>query len=157
MDHYSENKPLYVYENDYIEFPRIHLEVMTLKHLEEKDESKALIFWNKLHTTNPEIYGEKFVYHGDKCLFSMCLTRALAHETPMPILAGGELTKEELIFNILSQSKAPVQKEKMFELVYGIKPKDKVDMARLSNLISKLKRKKDIKIINRKNCYILAS
>ncbi len=157
LENFVQEAPMYVYEQDFIDHPILHHQLMVIKHLEEDNTEEAQKYWQKLETMNPEIYKEKFSYQGQLCIFGLCLDRYLRNKKSLILPHSDSISKEDLLFMALETSNKPLSKEKIFQIVYGDLPESKFDLQKLKSLICLVKKKKNIRIQYKKGCYVIAS
>lgn len=160
LDHLLYDKPIYAYDREFHEGTQLWYQLKVIKAFEENSAEEATTNWKKLMQLNQSIYGENFSYSGNKCLFSLCLdkygekhliknnTLSLS-STPLP-----EVKEEALIF-LLKESPVPLKRDELYERLWGTPVQDKNDLKRLTQMVSWLRKTKNIKISVRKGCYIL--
>lgn len=157
LTHYLDNKPLYFQDHEFSHHPTLFNQLKIIQQLEEGKSDEAKFYWDKLQKTSPEIYHRDFTYHGEKCLFSVCLEKYLK-STPAIILGieGDDASnKSELIINILEKNKAPISRDYLFECLWGRPAADKEDYVRLSRKIYRVKQSHGLDIQYKKGCYLL--
>ena len=155
--HLTEDKPIYLYDKDFQDSKILFYQLKVIMGLESQEVEVARNYWSLLKEISPRIYGEDFNYQGDKCLFSLCLKKHLAKKAPVkPNLTAPQGNHLEKLMHILENSQAPLKKEELFKAIWGEEAHTKEDMVRLSNLISRAKKRtKNLEILSRKGCYIL--
>ncbi len=124
--------------------------------------TEVRVLWNKLKCEARELYGNHFMFLGDRCLFSLCLDKQksinqnLLCDNPKPheemILKGNKITK---LFNIFKNLNGPITKEELFHLVWGVPAQDKEDLAKLSHAVSRLHKEFGIRLKSKRGCYCL--
>lgn len=155
LQHLTDDKPLYLYDKDFVGFPNLYHQIKVILHLESKEPELALKHWKQLQSTSADTYKDNFNYEGDKCLFSLCLKKNLKPKLVLDELCVGK-SKEEQLFSLLTKANAPIKKEVIYQLIYGTEVETKADLAKLSHLVSRAKQNnKNIDILYKKGCYEL--
>lgn len=155
LTHLMENKPLYIYERDFSGHPLLWNQISVIKNLEEKNLDLAKKCWDYLRATSAETYLNDFNYQGDKCLFSVCLEKNLAHLKvnikPIKMIAT---SKEELLVHLL-KTQATITKEELYFELWGEYAPDKGAFNKLERMISTVRKSDDLTIKFKKGCYFL--
>jgi hypothetical protein len=155
LDHITAQKPLYVYESDYKDFPEMHHQLEVIKSLSVGDVERAGSFWSLLQKHNPSIYKKDFTYAGDYSLFSCALGLYAAHaktvDLDLNVLNGlsGPLAKLQYIF---SQTSAAVPKEELIKLIWN-ENSSEASLNRLRQLVYSYKKKYRTEIVSHQNTY----
>ncbi len=157
LEHYASNKTLYIEDSNYRDYPVMFHEIKVIQMLEEGNQKSAEHYWNLLHDRSPELYGKSFMgYKGDKCLFSLCLTK---YDKTNNLLSLKNVrlpdSKIRALVTILQQADAPVNQELIYELIWGEVPENKSDYNKLAVLVSQVRIKMGFNIISKKGCYVL--
>ena len=161
FEHYTQNKPLYFSENDFNESPVIYWEMRVIQKLEEMDIESAKSYWQKLHQSNPDLYGPHFNFIGEKCIFSLCLNKHLTRIEQSNVLIkkipdeNNSTNHLEKLFHLFKNSTAPISKEFIYQQLWGEKPDTKADLIKLSNTIARFKQKYGYNLKTRKGCYFI--
>lgn len=158
LDNITANKPLYLYDQDFEEYPSMHYQMKVLKALEQKQIDEAHSYWDKLREMAPLVYLPGFQYTADKCLFSVCLKMHLPKEhvpAARRMATIDSSNKVQLVIELLSESSDPINKEELYELVYGEPAQYKDDFKKLAQLIYKTRQTQNVEIKTRKGCYYL--
>lgn len=156
LEHLADDSPLYVYSQEYKDYPVLHDQMMIIKNLQEDLWDEAESLWNKLEAAFPHLYGKNFSYQGAECIFSLCLKKHL-NLRKNPVLKIEGKGKEEALIEILRMAASPVSIERVFQMVYGKPSESKEDFIKLRTLIYAVKKKKGLKISYKKGCYQIAS
>ncbi len=156
VDFHVESRPFYVYERDFSENKVLFYELSVLKCLEEKDHRKALDFWGRLQELDPTFYMKGFETKVKDNLFAMAVSKlsdkkGSAHRQ---FKNRGRRTKEELVIDAL-KSETRIEKNKLFELVWGHSISTKSELAKLQLIIFRINKKGHFLIKYRKGCYLL--
>ncbi|MBA2404754.1 MAG: hypothetical protein H0V66_08285 [Bdellovibrionales bacterium] len=77
LNNLTTNGPLYLYENNFSDYPLLLFQIKVLRALEEKQMPQAQKAWEQLREFSTTVYLPNFQYTGDKCLFSECLKKHL--------------------------------------------------------------------------------
>lgn len=156
LDHLTQGKEIYLYEKDFEGQKEFLLQVKLINHLRSGQKEEANSLWRELMSSSPDVYKDNFSYHGDTCLFSLCLEKNLRPiEDISDFAKDPQITKEEAILEILKKRKGPVSKEEIFRLIYGREAESKEDMHKLTALVYLLRRKTNLNIKTQKGCYLL--
>ncbi len=156
LDYLSEDAPLYVYSQDYKEFPVLHDQIMIIKNMQESNWDEAESLWLKLEAAYPHLYKKNFSYEGLECLFSLCLKKNLSLRKDVTFNIAGK-SKEDALIEILHQSASPLPLETVFQVIYGRASDSKDDFVKLRTLVYSTKKKKGVNIKFKKGCYQIAS
>ncbi len=156
VDYHLSGKPFYIYERDFSENKQLFYELSVLKFLEEQDERHATLFWSKLREIDPENYKINFQCKVKDSLFSLALKNLLLpfSKPVLNKLSKKGLTKEELVKELFLHHDE-LEKNKLYELVWGHVAESKADLAKLQLIIFRLNKKGDVQIKYRKGCYHL--
>lgn len=160
LDNFLYEKPIYVYDRDFQEGTQLSCQLKVIKAFEENDEENIHRYWKKLQILNSKVYGENFKYHGNKCLFSLCLDKyanKLASKKDVLATSSAVLPKlkEEALIFLLKEANTPIKRDDLYEKLWGKPVQDKTDLKRLTQMISKLRKTKNIQVTVRKGCYTL--
>ncbi len=156
LDHIVKDSPIYAYEEEFEKIPLLLNQIKLIQALEEKKIDEAKYYWKLLSASSPSTYGENFHYAGTKCLFSICLNKnieKIVDRSSLKINSGP--TKFDSLVSILIENKAPVPAPIIFEILWGVPPKDKEDLKKVSRLVSRAKKEKNLNIVFRKGTYEL--
>lgn len=153
FNHFRHKKPIYLYDKDFSDCPLLLYQLKTIKALESGDKTQAQLYWKSLSEMNSEVYQENFEYKGDKCLFSLCLD---LYMKPKQINFQFEdsMSLEDKLIHILKVANGPVKKEELYELLWQTPMESKDDLAKLSMMVSRVKKKSGLVIQSRKGCYV---
>jgi hypothetical protein len=157
LDHLQFSKPLYVYANDFSEFPELFQQLEVIKNLSLGNMTEARKYWHLLQRHNPQLYSENFKFTGDKCLFSISLERYQHYFSPLKKLEeinSSQLSKIELLHHLLSSSLRPLTQEELIESIYREHVDEKAK-ARLRKLISNYSKKYSAEIRSQQSTYQL--
>jgi tetratricopeptide (TPR) repeat protein len=156
IDQLVDDKPIYLYEYQFKDGPLLFKQVQVIKYLSEGDITLAKETWRQLAEMNPKHYQDKFCYLGEKGLFSRCLLKYQDKIHHKVAKIDHSKSKTELIIEYLSNANAPLNKELLFELVWGRNVNSKDDLKILSALISKIKSRHNVNITYKNNSYSLS-
>jgi tetratricopeptide (TPR) repeat protein len=156
LDHLIKKTPIYCYDQDFLSTPLLYHQIKVIQFLEEGDKKKAEKHWKELSEFNPELYGDHFKYLGSRTLFSSCLEM---HRPQVEIIsqsmAQDQSSKINRLVLILNQSEVPLSKDRLFEMIWGHLPQDKIDQKKLVRLIYEAKTQHGAAIEYRKGTYFL--
>lgn len=157
VDFHLKNTPFYIYERDFSENKILFYELSVLKCLEEKDHGKAIVFWVRLQEHDPTFYMKGFETKVKDNLFAMAVSKLSDKKGPVSrqIKNRVRMTKEELVIEAL-KSESRIEKNKLYELVWGHSISTKSELAKLQLIISRINKKGHFLIKYRKGCYHLA-
>jgi hypothetical protein len=143
LDHLTEERPLYIYAQDFIDFPELHWQLEVIRHLHLGERVQALHFWGKLAKHNQELYQGEFSYQGEESLFSILLER-YKHFANKHSFSEEELPKHfsisEKLFHIFNIANSPISQEELIELLWQEEMNEK-NRARLRKAISEYSKK----------------
>lgn len=152
----DQGTPIYLYEKDFQEYPYLLNQMLCIKALEKGDKEEAISKWENLRRMHPELYFEPFNYHGPLCLFERCLEKLLLTEQANPIYAVEEsISREEKLFHLLRSSHLPLQKEMLYEALWGKAVESKDDLKKLVKVVQRARDKFSIEIKSVKGSYAL--
>lgn len=160
LDHLLYHKPIYAYDREFHEGTQLSYQLKVIKAFEENCAEDAVGNWNKLMMINSNIYGKDFSYLGNKCLFSLCLNKYLENNViknnllSISSMVLPEVKEEALVF-LLTESSIPLKRDELYEKLWGKPVQDKKELKRLTQMISMLRKSKNLKISVRKGCYVL--
>lgn len=158
LGYLKDNKPLYLYERDFASIPLLAHQVGVLLALEKKDLTEASKAWARLQQQSSSVYQDEFVYEGETCLFSQCLSKLLQACKTKIVLSSSELiSKEERLFSLLKDHPHGLSKTQLHQLLWGVEPVSKADLGKLSKLVERVKMKYSVDIKSRKGSYILSA
>lgn len=158
LDHLVKGAPVYAYAEEFESVPALFQLIKLIQLLEEGKSDEALIYWNILRSSAPQIYKEEFNYQGPKSLFSLCLQKhqkQLASTTQFHF--HPEATKYDKFLTILKESKGPVSAGLIFELIWEKSSETKEDLLKVSRLAYRAKTEEGMDISFRKGTYELKS
>ena len=158
LDHLMHNRPLYINPQDFKEAPLLYQQLLVLKNLEESNLVDARAAWKELVRLNPEAHAEEeFCYKGDKSLFSLGLEkhRHVVTKKTIRVSVGEAKSLEDKLETLLMTSNIPINKEEIYQTLWGRPANSKTDFNKLSQLIVSLKAKKGLNIKYKKSCYSL--
>jgi len=156
LSHLITDSAIYVYEREFPTLTYLFHQMKVIESLQGADRENAEIYWKKLQAFNPDIYKEDFRYHGEKCLFSLCLEKHLNKVKKFNLKLNSNNTPlYKVAFEILTQSSIPLKKGHLFELIYGEVPETKEDDIRLARIISKIRQVYGVRILFKKGSYSL--
>lgn len=158
LDHYLNQTPIYVENSDFKDCPLLFYQIQLIKSLEEQNQKSAKTSWDKLHHMNSEIYQSDFSYHGDPCLFSLCLSLYETSQKKLsPPTHGSPSSSLYEKFKIIFLQSPGVffEKEKLYFMVWGREIESKDDLGKLSQYIYLLRTKDRLEIKMKKGCYCL--
>jgi tetratricopeptide (TPR) repeat protein len=152
----AEGTPLYLYEKDFQDYPYLLNQLLCLQALERGDQKKALAVWENLRALHPELYFEPFNYRGPLCLFERCLEK-FQHGPQNVDLTSGEssTSREEKLVHLLKGSHLPVQKELLYEAIWGRSVDSKDDLKKLVKVVQRAREKFSVDIKSVKGSYAL--
>lgn len=157
LNHLAHDAPLYVYDQDFINFPELHHQIEIIRAYSRGDFERIKKFWNILQKHNPLVYCDQFQFKGEICLFSILLDKYQANKAPQDLKlekisqVDSPLKKLELIF---SQCEGPIQKEELITLIWNAEIDEK-SQNRLRKLVSRYNQKKAKKIVSRHDTYCI--
>lgn len=158
LDHLVSSKPVYLYDQQFADYPLLFNQMKVIKSLEEQDLDRAHEAWKWLSQFSSTVYANDFTYKGDQCLFSLCLQKHLnENSTDESDVTQLPEQKEDAVLLILQKSNSPVKKEQLYAKIWGELPVDKDDFQKLEKIISRLRKKHGIEIKTQKGCYLLVS
>ena len=153
LKHLSSNTPIYAYEKDFSEYPILLHQIMVIRYLEENNLELAQFYWAKLKENYPQLFGDDFKYNGNKCLFSLCLSKQSKQEMDFNLVKNiDEKNKEKSILNILKDAPQPIPKKQLYRMLWGGDVVDKTEISKMQRMISRL-RSRGHNIVFRKGCY----
>lgn len=121
LDHITINAPLYVYAQDFKDFPELHYQLEVIKNLASGELDQAKKFWEMLAKHNPKLYTDDFNYQGDEGLFSVALKKhehtARSKEFDIEKLKKFSFNSDKIHY-ILTHANAPVSKAEMIKLLW---------------------------------------
>jgi hypothetical protein len=154
--HLIENKPIYLVQSDYRDYPELKNQLNLIRALELNQINEAIGIWNKLHEKKPEVFAKKFKCLGQKTIFSLCLEKY--RSKLLHIREQVELDKNDSIMLRIEKSLTGYQeisKNDLFQMIYGRNIESKNDLNRLARDIYKFKKKKNLEINSKKGVYTL--
>ncbi len=149
LDHLLHNKPLYVYRDDFKDCDFLYFHLKVVQALEENDLPAAKKHWSELMQISPHLYHDHFSYQGEKNLFALCLKR---HQSVLkkPVIETNtpdfSSNKSEALILLLQSSSVPLRKDLVFSTLWGSEIESENDEAKIRNLISYVRKTKNIKI-----------
>ena len=156
LNHLTENTPVYVYDADFKNVPILHYQLKVIQSLESQDLSEAKVHWKLLQTNYPNIYGDDFVYHGLKCLFSLSLDKHITQkENPLDLNEINEGSKLKTFMALMNNATVPLLKDDLYKILWGVPAESKDDLKRLARLVTKVRNKYGLQIQSRKGTYYL--
>jgi tetratricopeptide (TPR) repeat protein len=154
LEHIVENKPLYIYENDFKDYPELHYQLEVIKALSRSDIKRAEDFWSKLALHNPEIYQKNFNYLGGPNLFFAAL-KIHKQDNKVKIdkteLKSIEKPLEKLIY-IFEKTSVPIQKAELINLIWDEEVSEKTQN-KLRKLVFKYNETGKVKIVSYQDTY----
>jgi hypothetical protein len=154
--HLKDNSPVYAYDKDFQDVPVLYHQLKVIQSLEALDFQAAEKHWHHLRTNQPQVYHQNFQFKGNKCLFSLCLSKHDIKKEPTVLKSeSDENSKQNLLIKIFHESSSPIPKGYLFELLWGNPPADKEEMKKLTRLISKIRSKDGLDIQTRKGTYFI--
>jgi DNA-binding winged helix-turn-helix (wHTH) protein len=144
-------KPFYLYERDFINFPQIYHQIRFIKSLEKNDPVLKKEAWLELQKISPDLYQENFQYLGDNILFKT-ISQTLQSSSQIDTTKLPE-NKEEALLAILQHSQGAVSQEVIYQALWKEKPIDKNSYNKLSKLVSRTNKKFNFNIKFQNNCY----
>jgi hypothetical protein len=155
LDHLMDGTSIYLYDYQFKDNLLLFYQSQVIRFLSERDIEQAHSYWSKLAKFNQHHYQDNFHYAGEKGLFSRCLAKHQLQLEQTPIKTSKNISKSQLIIEYLIKANGPVNKEILFEWVWGRKVNHKDELRSLSALISKIKSRQKIQITYKNNCYEL--
>jgi hypothetical protein len=158
LDHLAFQKPLYIYEQFFIDFAELKDQLAALKYLAQQDVHIARKFWANLAHHNPGLYKDNFQYTGDDCLFSRVLN--LYNKVNIATLDQERLhslsSPMEKFEHILNHTKQDIiSKELLINLIWNESPNQR-NQGRLRKLIYDFKKKNNtFSLTSRQSTYII--
>jgi hypothetical protein len=152
----TEDQKFYIYEQDFETHQFLFFQLKVIESLSLKDHVQAEVYWLKLSSLFPQTYSRDFNYHGDKCLFSLCIDKLMNHHAinkNQPTLKDDGTQECRVIQELHKQS--VLKKEDLYHLLYGEFPQDKSDLQKLAKVISRAREKYGLSIKTNKGCYEL--
>lgn len=158
LNYLTKDKPLYFYDRDFKHHTFLKLQLEVIQCLQQQQVSPAKTLWEKLDILSPKTYDPNFKYSGPPSIFSFSLEKALTALTKISSIPLNSIDSHTNInkkmIQILKHASNPIHKEDLYNLVWGRALNSKEDLSKLSQLISKL-RKKGFEISYSQNCYQL--
>lgn len=156
IDHLTKDKPIYCYDKDFIGTPILFHQLKVIQLLEAGEIKKAEKHWLELEAINPEVYSSGFRYLGSKTLFSCCLQKHLDKTAPMTSpLPASKKPKIDQLISILTNVAVPISKDRLFEMIWGHIPEDKVEQKKLVRLVYEAKTEYGLNIRYHKGTYFI--
>ncbi len=154
LDHLIHDAPIYAYDSDFQKIPMLFLQLKVIQSFESGDRKLAQKYWDDLAKIFPETYLHEFNYCGPKNLFSLCLKKYVSKIEPRKIQPG-EGSKLEILVKILKDSKNPLTKGLIYEMIWGESPVEKDDYNKLTRMIYKARIEYGLDIQSRKGTYFI--
>jgi len=154
LENIAEDKPLYVYEKDFKDYPELHHQLEVIKALSRSDLTRAHSFWSKLAHHNPEIYKEDFIYKGGHNLFSVAM-KIHHNEKELEIKKSDlDLIEKPIdkLAHIFNKTGAPIPKSRLINLIWGEEVDEKF-LNRLRKIVFKYNELSDQKIVSYQDTY----
>lgn len=156
LDLIVHGSSLYLYPKDFNDIPLLCAQVKVLLAMEEGNYENARREWLQMTKLSPTIFDKDFIYHGDKCLFSVAVNKLQPKKEVLDFKRPKESNNENHFLNILLKSEGtPISKEELFFELWGRPIESKEDLNKLVCTVYRLKTKHKLKIQSRKGCYIL--
>ena len=148
--------PIYLYEKDFEEYPYLLNQLVCLQALEKGDEKAALLAWDNLQALYPALYPQAFNYSGPFCLFEKCLNKLLISQGDnSPLVVDLTGSREEKLIHLLKSSGLPLQKETLYEALWGKTIDSKDDLKKLVKVVQRAREKFAVEIKSVKGSYSL--
>lgn len=158
----KEKASIYAYKKDYMEGDYFFYQVKVIQNLNRHNYNQALKFWKRLQDIIPSLYLDNFKYNGPKDLYALAFEKAHAEfQAKNTIDDSTELNLEELrglknagdkLVYVLENQKTYIDKYELIQLVWEEDWSPKNDN-RLRTLISRLKSKNKLNILNKDGKY----
>lgn len=156
LDHFVKDVPIYAYEDEFAKIPILLFQIKVIQALEEKKLEVANHYWAQLNSLSAGTYQDDFNYVGSKCLFSICLNKNIQKIVdPSSIKLNQDSTKFASLVKLFQENKAPLPAALIYELLWGAPPRDKEDLKKISRLVSRVKKERQMNITYRKGTYEL--
>ncbi len=157
LDHIVAKKPLYIYANDFKDFPELHHQLEVIKSLAIGDLKEAAKFWTLLTKHNSSLYTPGFNYMGDYSLFSCAMDLysnfSKSHDLNMGHLQECKTTLEKLHY-IFSSVHAPISKAEIIRLIWNEEVSE-AGQSRLRGLVFQYKKKFGNSVVSHQDTYRL--
>jgi len=159
LDYIVYAKPIYLYQKDFLKYPELWSQVLTIKALSVGNHEDALKSWSNLSIHNPSLYQDDFNYNSVPCLFSIALkmnkVEKLRNIKSLNIEVIEKISSiTQKCFFILKELNIPISKYDLIMLIWGTEYSDSMN-ARLRNTIKNCKRKYDCEIVSYQETYQL--
>lgn len=156
LDHLVSRSPLYIYPQDFQEFPELFQQLEVIKSLSRGDLEQAQKYWKLLETNNPKLYASNFSYRGGLCLFSETLKIYSDVKAPDLNLESVKDISDlyERLHKTFEKIDGPVQKDKLIEILWGEEITEST-RSRLRKLVSRFNKKYSEQILSRQDSYYL--
>jgi hypothetical protein len=154
LSHLIDDGPIYVTNSSFENTPVLYHQIKVIQFMEEKNIDLAKHHWDFLASANSNVYKENFQYTGTKCLFSLCLEKhreSLSVPTEFKIIEGS--SKIDALIMLLTEAKAPMSGQLIYEILWGEAPIYKQDMNKLIRMIYRAKNDKQVEILFHKGTY----
>jgi hypothetical protein len=154
IDHITKDEPLYVYANEFKEYPELYHQLEVIKNLSIGEFKIAQKFWNLLEKHNPGLYQSHFSYKGEDSIFSIALKRYEKNKEnnfDYDLIDNHKnlLDRLECIFQM---AQAPLSKEELIKLIWD-EEMDGGSSEKLKNLLMRYRKKYNCKVNCRHSTY----
>lgn len=157
LDNLMNNTPIYAYKENFCNAPVLWFQLQVIHFLETGDNDQASLYWDRLRELAPTTYAPNFEFKGPQGLFSLCLRKHLKTQSATklaPVISNDAGLVDKLLMTLYN-SKGPLPKGELYEIVWGKIPDTKEDMDRLARLIYKAKKRHNLDIQSIKGSYLL--
>lgn len=156
LNHYFYDKPVFINEQIYRNFPKLLAELKLIRALETNKMSEAQGQWKQLERFNPFCFKPDFKFVGHTTILSLCLKKheAKLTATPSDIKVDPKKSITDNIKSILLENKS-ITKDDLFVALFGRAAESKLDYARLAREIYKCKSQFKFEIDSKKGKYSL--
>lgn len=143
----------YMYEREFEDCPHLYFQLEVIKSLDQRDQSRAKIFWNKLKEKSSRLYEDEFCYKGDFDLFAFALEKVVYQEKENTI---GELPDDKLeALDIILTKNSIINKDELFLILWGRPIESEQDEVSFRNLLYKYRVHRNSNLKFRNSCYYL--
>jgi hypothetical protein len=157
LDHLTKDSTLYVYKQDYKDFPELYYQLEVIKNLAIGDVKEATQYWNKLAHHNEALYQSDFIFTGDYSLFSAGLEKHIQNSQIVIFdqsIIDSLTTPMHKLDYIFKNSFKPIEKDLIVKLIWKEEVTE-VNMARLRKLVYDYKKKHSLDVKSIQNTYFL--
>jgi hypothetical protein len=150
------DRPLYFYPQQFKLNHSLFYQLKVVQSLQKIDLKSAEIYWSKLRHLDPITYLDHFRLNDESSLLNLALMKYQQHlnanHHQLPERAE-EMTKEKLLYGLLTQTGHPISREIIHQLIWNRPLIDKDDMLKLKKLVSRVRSLYHIEIKFKNGCY----